>query len=203
MPMSALLASQQWHPAYRRVPLAIKSRCIVRVTVVIGDVLKTPADVLISTANPWLNLSGGVNGAIREVAGPGLQLQLHQLLHDRAVKAVPVGTVVRSDSFGLPFKHILHVVAIDPFYDTSAELVKAAFAKAMGMAIELKAATISSPMLATGYGPLSVEEFASAIAPALKDLQLQPLSLNLVVRREEHASILRKVFSEAGIPVVE
>lgn len=164
---------------------------------------KTPADVLICPANPWLNLSGGVNGAIREVAGPDLQLQLHQNLHDQSVKAVPVGTVVRSDPFGLPFNHILHVVAIDPFYETSAALVKGAFGKAMEMALELKATSISSPTLATGYGPLSVEEFAIAIAPVLKDLHLQSLSLNLVVRREEQASILRKVFSEASIPVVE
>lgn len=174
-----------------------------RVAVVIGDVLKTPADVLISTANPWLNLSGGVNGALREATGPELQLQLHQYLHDQSVKAVSGGTVVRSDPFGLPFKHILHVVAIDPFYDTSAALVKGAFAKAMEMVLELKAATISSPTLATGYGPLSVEEFANAIAPVLNDLQLQSLSLRIVVRREEHKSVLRKVFSDAGIDVVE
>lgn len=38
-----------------------------------GDVLSEPADLLISSANPWLNLSGGVNGAIREAVGPDLQ----------------------------------------------------------------------------------------------------------------------------------
>ena len=36
------------------------------VVVTVGDVLDAAADVLISTANPWLNMSGGVNGAIRE-----------------------------------------------------------------------------------------------------------------------------------------
>ena len=34
------------------------------VVVTVGDVLDAAADVLISTANPWLNMSGGVNGAI-------------------------------------------------------------------------------------------------------------------------------------------
>ena len=36
------------------------------VSVGVGDVLDASADVLISTANPWLNMSGGVNGAIRQ-----------------------------------------------------------------------------------------------------------------------------------------
>ena len=39
----------------------------------VGDVLEAAADVLISTANPWLNLSGGVNGAILSAAGPAIQ----------------------------------------------------------------------------------------------------------------------------------
>ena len=45
------------------------------VVVTIGDVLDTAADVLISTVNPWLNMSGGVNGAICE-REPGIQREL-------------------------------------------------------------------------------------------------------------------------------
>jgi|GEM_PF-1938784 len=82
-----------------------------QITINVENVLTEAADVLISTANPWLNLSGGVNGAIREVVGPELQSQLHQFLKDQGVAAVPAGTVVRSDPFGLAFKHVLHVVA--------------------------------------------------------------------------------------------
>ncbi|SMP73136.1 hypothetical protein SAMN06265222_11630 [Neorhodopirellula lusitana] len=36
------------------------------VVVTVGDVLDASADVLFSTANPWINMSGGVNGAIRD-----------------------------------------------------------------------------------------------------------------------------------------
>jgi O-acetyl-ADP-ribose deacetylase len=31
------------------------------IEVLVGDVLDVPADVLISTANPWLQMTGGVN----------------------------------------------------------------------------------------------------------------------------------------------
>ena len=50
-----------------------------KIIIKVGDVLSEPTDVLISTANPWLNLSGGVNGAIREAVGPDLQTELHEL----------------------------------------------------------------------------------------------------------------------------
>ena len=53
-----------------------------RVSIIVGDVLNVPADILISTANPWLNLSGGVNGAIREAVGPELQTQLHSFVEE-------------------------------------------------------------------------------------------------------------------------
>jgi len=52
------------------------------------------------------------------------------------VLSVPAGTVERSDPFSLPFKHILHAVAIDPCYDSSIELVRLTFEKAMDMAFD-------------------------------------------------------------------
>ena len=89
----------------------------------VGDVLEVSADVLISTANPWLNLSGGVNGAILSAAGPVIQDELHAFLKRQGVSAVPAATVVQSQAASLPFRFILHAVAIDSFYDSSIELV--------------------------------------------------------------------------------
>ena len=174
-----------------------------QITIKVGNVLTEAADVLISTANPWLNLSGGVNGAILEVVGPELQSQLHQFLKDQGVAAVSAGTVVRSDPFGLAFKHILHVVAIDPFYDSSIELVRAAFARALEIAVDLCAQSISTPTLATGYGPMSISDFGNAIAPLLDDPKLTQMSLNIVLRRNEDAEDLRKSLSHAGVQVTE
>ena len=159
--------------------------------------------MLISTANPWLNLSGGVNGAIREIVGPELQSQLHQFLKDKGVATVPAGTVVRSDPFGLAFKHVLHVVAIDPFYDSSIELVRAAFARALEMAVDLSAQSISTPTLATGYGPMSISDFGIAIAPLLDDPRLAQMSLTIVLRRDEDAANLRESLSQEGVLVTE
>jgi O-acetyl-ADP-ribose deacetylase len=172
-----------------------------KIKIKVGDVLAESADVLISTANPWLNLSGGVNGAIREAVGPDLQTELHEFLKLRGLSAVPAGTVVRTSAYTLPFKHILHAVAIDPFYDSSLDLVQSTFAKALDMALELQALTVSSPTLATGYGPLSIGEFGTAIAPVLKTPNLKSMALSLVVRHDEQTRELYAALDKAGVVV--
>jgi hypothetical protein len=54
-----------------------------RWTVTHGDILDVPADVLVCSANVWLNLSGGVGGTILLRHGPAMQDQLHRWLASR------------------------------------------------------------------------------------------------------------------------
>ncbi len=150
----------------------------------VGDVLEANADLLISTANPWLNLSGGVNGAILSATGPKIQEELHAFLKQKGSSAVPAGTVVPTEAGSLPFRCILHAVAIDPFYDSSVELVRRTVITALEMAIKRDAKTISMPTLATGYGPMSIAEFGPAIKPLRDDIRFQELVLTVVVRND-------------------
>ena len=72
------------------------------VVVTVGDVLDAAADVLISTANPWLNMSGGVNGAICE-REPAIQFELRDHLESVGESAIPACSVVRTSAGNLPF----------------------------------------------------------------------------------------------------
>jgi len=161
--------------------------------------LAVAADVLISTANPWLNLSGGVNGAILSAAGPTIQEELHSHLKSEAISAVPAGTVVQSSAGNLPFDCILHAVAIDPFYDSTVELVRQTVVNALDLAINVGAKTISTPTLATGYGPMSIADFGTAVAPLAGEPRFDGLSI--VVRSEEHRSELSEAISVAQAQV--
>jgi O-acetyl-ADP-ribose deacetylase (regulator of RNase III) len=163
----------------------------------VGDVLKVAADVLISTANPWLNLSGGVNGAILSAVGPTIQEELHAYLKSQGISAVPAGTVVQSRAGNLPFNCVLHAVAIDPFYDSSVKLVRETVVAALDLAIKAGAKTVSTPTLATGYGPMSIADFGTAVAPLVNEPKFDRLSLTIVVRSEEHRSELSKAISVA------
>ncbi|RCS43214.1 Appr-1-p processing protein [Bremerella cremea] len=157
----------------------------------VGDVLLYPADLLIATANPWLNLSGGVNGAILAACGEVIQRDLHDQLSELKVAAVPPGSILHTGAYGLPFRHILHAVAIDPFYDSSIELVRQTFTSALKAAVELGAKTVTSPTLATGYGPLSIQDFGHAVA-GIADERFSSLSVTIVVRSDEVVEQLRQ-----------
>jgi O-acetyl-ADP-ribose deacetylase (regulator of RNase III) len=162
-----------------------------QIEIKIGDVLQQPADVLISTANPWLNMSGGVNGAIREQAGESIQLELREHLASTGRKSVSPGSVIRTSAGPLPFKHILHAVAIDPFHDSSVELVAQTLNCAFTIAQELESSSLSMPTLATGYGHLTMESFAKAFAITVAR-DWSPLhQIYLVVRSEQDAEIVR------------
>lgn len=163
-----------------------------QVEIKVGDVLQCPAHVLISTANPWLNLSGGVNGAILSVVGPAIQDELHSYLKSQGISAVAAGTVVQSGAGNLPFQSIFHAVAIDPFYDSSIDLVRQTLRTALGMAVERGAQTVASPTLATGYGPLTITDFGRAVSPLLNESLFDAITLTIVVRSEEHRAELQE-----------
>lgn len=141
-----------------------------------GDILDLPADVLVCSANVFLNLSGGVGGAILLRIGPAMQQELHQHLANRQKKFVERGEVVEAAPHGLPFRTVLHAVAVDGFYRTSPEVVRAVVDKCLARAAALGAKSVSLTALATGYGRLSMDGFAQAIAP-LQKAEYPPLEL--------------------------
>lgn len=84
-----------------------------------GDILDIPADVLVCSANVYLNLSGGVGGAFLQRYGLKMQEALREYLAATGVSHVPCGTVVEMPPCGSPYRAVLHAVAVDAFYETS------------------------------------------------------------------------------------
>ena len=94
-------------------------------------------------------------------------------------------------------KHLLHAVAIDPFYDAGAELVREVMENALRTAAELAAITVAMPALATGYGRLEFEQFASALLQATQR-DWQPVSrVVIVLRKAEKFDWLQRIISES------
>lgn len=163
------------------------------VAVTVGDVLETSADVLISTANPWLNMSGGVNGAIHD-HDSSIQAELRDYLKSIDQSAISASSVVQTSAGVLPYSHIIHAVAIDPFYDSSHEIVANTLTAAFQLAVSLDAQTIAMPTLATGYGPMTIEAFAQAFAGSV--IGRFPIeTVTIVVRSQENAQIINAVLS--------
>src|SRR5262245_60357759 len=160
--------------------------------VLVGNILDVPADVLISTANPWLQMTGGVNlKIILRPKGEDVHAELQTYLPATKPRVVAPGTVVRTGPGSLPVKHILHAVAIDPSYDSSVELVASTISTALEQARELGAKTVTLPALATGFGPLAMDDFAAALKQALARDWAPIEQLKVVLRTEEDAESVR------------
>jgi O-acetyl-ADP-ribose deacetylase (regulator of RNase III) len=107
--------------------------------------------------------------------------------------AVESGSVVATSAGCLPVKKILHLVAIDAFYDSRRDLVQRTLELALATARDCGAKTIAMPALATGYGHLSMREFARALGLAAQADWTPVEKLVLVLRTIENADIARKV----------
>jgi O-acetyl-ADP-ribose deacetylase (regulator of RNase III) len=133
----------------------------------VGEILDCPADALICSANPQLNLSGGVGGEFALRYGNEMQRLLHDWLAAQGRKFVEPGEVVAAPSCGSPFKLVVHAVAIDAFYDTGPEVIRRAYAAALAAIGEAGCRSVAAACLACGYGRMAPAEFVAAIRPTL------------------------------------
>jgi O-acetyl-ADP-ribose deacetylase (regulator of RNase III) len=165
-----------------------------KIEILVGDVLDVPADVLISTANPWLQMTGGVNLAIiLRPRGEFVYEELQRHLQASGRRYVEPGTVVCTGPGSLPVKNILHAVSITPSYESSVELVADTLVTALRQARELGARVVSTPALATGFGPLSMEQFATALRQAT-ERDWSPLeTLKVVLKNEGDVEAVRRI----------
>ena len=135
----------------------------------LGEILDLDADALICSANPQLNLSGGVGGEILRRYGASMQEFLHDQLRQRNQKFVPPGTVMTSPPCGSRFRVVLHAVAIDAFYETSAEVIRQTYQVAFALASQAGCRTVAATCLACGYGRATPATFAEAIRGFLRE----------------------------------
>jgi O-acetyl-ADP-ribose deacetylase (regulator of RNase III) len=132
-----------------------------------GNILDEPADVLICSANVFLNLSGGVGGEILLRHGGEMQRELRRYLAEHRLNFVRQGEVVACGPCGTPYKAVLHAVAVDGFYGSSPQVVRAVVARGLALAASLGAARVALTALATGYGRMTMADFARGLAPVL------------------------------------
>jgi len=133
------------------------------------NLLDEPADVLVCSANVSLNLSGGVGAELLGRYGDKMQKSLHAILLQRSPRAAKCGEVFAYSGEEMPYKAVLHAVAIDGWYKSSPQIITDITRKALKMAAEFEAKKVAFTVLATGFGNLSLAEFAQGVRPVLND----------------------------------
>lgn len=150
----------------------------------VGNIVDQPADVLICSANVLLNLSGGVGGEILLRFGEGMQKELHQYMADRHLRHVQRGEIVQTKPHGTRFTAVLHAVAVNGLYESSSQAISDIVLKSLQHAASLGARTVALTALATGYGRLTMGQFASGIFP-LKSLHFPPIEQVVICVRQK------------------
>lgn len=172
----------------------MRKNATMRISVKHGDILDERVDVLICTANPQLNMSGGINGEILCRGGEDVQRELHAYLERTHRKYVAAGTVVTTGRGPLrDVGHIVHAVSITAWYESSAALIETTVENALSEAARLAAKTVALPGLAMGYGRLPTADFAQGLKSALSREYPPIEELRIVLYRESDAAIVRSV----------
>ncbi len=130
------------------------------------DILTLRTDGLICSANPALNMSGGVGGAMLLRYGPEMQEWLYAHLRSSGCRYLEPGEVAVAP--GTPYKAVAHAVAVDAFYDTSTEIIRRAYENALGQLASAGCHTVAAACLGCGYGRCPVEDFITAIKPLVE-----------------------------------
>ena len=131
------------------------------------NILDISADVLICSANVCLNLTGGVGADIVARYGNEMQSELHQQIAERIPRCAKQGEVFAVYTKNLPYKVVLHAVAVDPMYHSTSEIIARTLENAFQLADEHEAKIIALTALASGFGDLTLDDFAKGLRPLL------------------------------------
>jgi O-acetyl-ADP-ribose deacetylase (regulator of RNase III) len=164
--------------------------------VVHGDILDHLADGLICSANPSLNLSGGVGGAFSLRYGDEMQHYLHQFLADNQRRTMGLGTAVIAPACGSPYVAVAHAVSVDAFYDTDAESILAAYNAAILGLSQVGCRSIVSACLGCGYGRVSESAFANLARKLVQMKYPTVVDIALISTNDILAAILQRVVEQ-------
>ena len=167
------------------------------IKVVVQDLLDATADCMLCTANPWLNMSGGVNAAILGRGNMAIQRELHAHIAARPVKYVDAESVVETSTGDLNVDMLLHCVAIDGFYHSDSAMITRVVDRALTLAAQRGCETVVMPTLATGYGPLSMRQFALGLRPLLARSYAPITDLTVHVLKQRHADEITEALRSA------
>jgi len=152
------------------------------VTVVEGDLLEQPVDVIVNAWNRnvvpwWLLLPQGVSGAIKRRGGTGPFKELSR--HG----PISLGAAVLTSAGRLPFKGIIHVAGINLLWRASEQSIRDSIRNALKIANEQGFQSIAFPLIGAGSGGFDQRRSRTIMLDELGELE-HPLEVRVVVFRK-------------------
>ena len=161
-------------------------------TIVRQDITKMKVDAIVNAANTYLQMGGGVCGAIFKAAGVAkLQAACDKLA------PIKTGEAVITQGFDLPAKYIIHTAG--PIYryqnaEQSEKLLRSAYTESLRLAIENKCESIAFPLISSGIYGYPKDEALKVATSAIQDfLADHDIDVTLVVFDETAFTVSREL----------
>ena len=160
--------------------------------IVRNDITKMKVDAIVNSANPYVFIGDGVDGAIHAAAGPKL-FEARKTIGD-----IPVGSAVATPAFKLSAEYVIHTVG--PIWrggtEHEIESVKECYKNALQVALEKECNSVAFPLISTGtYGFPKSEALQIAISAISEFLLLHDMKVFLVVYDRTSYSLSEKLFT--------
>ncbi len=130
--------------------MALKDKIILQK----GDITKMDVDAIVNAANNNLKMGGGVAGAIRRAAGPGIQEEC-----DR-IGRIPVGEAAITSAGRMKARHVIHAASMSLGSMTTAPALRDSTRNSLLRAKENALKTIAFPAVGTGTAGFPLGECA-------------------------------------------
>ena len=147
------------------------------IEIVVGDILKSKADVIVFSAHPSLLAGSGVSGVIHKAAGPELEKAA------RLLGPLSPGEAVITPAFNLSASYIIHAVCPRYIYGTLEEQrgLAQAYKSALDLNKEAAGATrIAFVSMGTGVYKWPLELAADIAVNALVQSEFETTTLYVV-----------------------
>ena len=145
-----------------------------------GDITEETTDAIVNAANSSLLGGGGVDGAIHDVAGPGLLAECKKIREHRG--SLPAGQAVTTSGANLKARYVIHTVG--PVWQggkvNEPQILESCYCHSMEQANLRACTSISFPSVSTGAFGYPVQAAAQIALRAIADMLHQPKSVKLV-----------------------
>jgi O-acetyl-ADP-ribose deacetylase (regulator of RNase III) len=130
-----------------------------------GDLIKSEAQVLVSSDDCYISMGGGISAAILRAGGETIALD--------ASKKVPaaLGEIVVTSAGTLPAQYIFHAITIGPNPDglTSGAVIERTTRRCMQLLDGLQLSSIAFPAIGAGVAGFSYDEVSACMAEVIAD----------------------------------
>jgi O-acetyl-ADP-ribose deacetylase len=151
------------------------------IELLLGDITKVRADVIVNAANTSLLGGGGVDGAIHRAGGKAILEECQKIRNKQG--GCKVGEAVITSAGKLPAKFVVHTVgpAWNNGKNGEEKLLALSYSNSLKLALENQAQSIAFPNISTGIYRFPKEKAAAIAISTIKDFQRITGGINKII----------------------